>query len=214
MSSKKKNQSCYFKYIDFIRLFACLAILLYHFGILRGGYLAVCTFFVLSGFLSTSSLFNKKKVSLKEYYFSKLFRLYLPLMIVVFISIAATFILDKTWLNLKPESTSIALGYNNYWQLSSSNDYFAGTLNSPFTHLWYIAILLQFDLIFPFIFMFLKKIGDRFNKIIPTIIISIFTLASTIYFWVSGINNSLMFTYYSTLTRIFSLFRIGIWLIL
>lgn len=205
MSSKKKNQSCYFKYIDFIRLFACLAILLYHFGILRGGYLAVCTFFVLSGFLSTSSLFNKKKVSLKEYYFSKLFRLYLPLMIVVFISIAATFILDKTWLNLKPESTSIALGYNNYWQLSSSNDYFAGTLNSPFTHLWYIAILLQFDLIFPFIFMFLKKIGDRFNKIIPTIIISIFTLASTIYFWVSGINNSLMFTYYSTLTRIFSL---------
>lgn len=205
MSSKKKNQSCYFKYIDFIRVFACLAILLYHFGILKGGYLAVCTFFVLSGFLSTSSLFNKENVSLKEYYFSKLFRLYLPLMIVVFISIAATFILDKTWLNLKPESTSIALGYNNYWQLSSSNDYFAGTLNSPFTHLWYIAILLQFDLIFPFIFMFLKKIGDRFNKIIPTIILSIFTLASTIYFWVSGINNSLMFTYYSTLTRIFSL---------
>ena len=205
MNSKEKKENNYFKYLDFIRVFACIAILLYHFGILKGGYLAVCTFFVLSGFLSTNSLFNKEKISLKEYYLNKFFRLYLPLIVVVFISIAATFILNKTWFNLKPESTSIILGYNNYWQLSSNNDYFAGTLNSPFIHLWYIAILLQFDLVFPFIFMFLKKIGNRFNKVIPTILLSIITLASTIYFWFSGSNNSLMFTYYNTLTRVFSL---------
>lgn len=205
MNSKEKKENNYFKYLDFIRVFACIAILLYHFGILKGGYLAVCTFFVLSGFLSTNSLFSKNKISLKEYYLNKLFRLYLPLIVVVFISIAVTFIFNKTWLNLKPESTSIILGYNNYWQLSSNNDYFAGTLNSPFIHLWYIAILLQFDLIFPFIFMLLKKIGDKFNKVIPTILLSIITLASTIYFWISGNNNSLMFTYYNTLTRIFSL---------
>ena len=195
----------YFKNIDFVRLFACIMILLYHFDILKGGYLAVCTFFVLSGYFSCISLFNKEKVSLKEYYSNKILRLYLPLIVVVFISITCTSLFNKTWLNLKPESTSIILGYNNYWQLSSSMDYFSSHINSPFIHLWYIAILLQFDLIFPYIFMLLKKVGDKFNKIIPCILIFILTVGSTIYFYISGINNNLMITYYSTPTRIFSL---------
>lgn len=195
----------YFKNIDFVRLFACIMILLYHFDILKGGYLAVCTFFVLSGYFSCISLFNKEKVSLKEYYSNKILRLYLPLIVVVFISISCTSLFNKTWLNLKPESTSIILGYNNYWQLSSSMDYFSSHINSPFIHLWYIAILLQFDLIFPYIFMLLKKVGDKFNKIIPCILIFILTVGSTIYFYISGINNNLMITYYSTFTRIFSL---------
>ena len=195
----------YFKNIDFVRLFACIIILLYHFGILKGGYLAVCTFFVLSGYFSCISLFNKEKVSLKKYYSNKILRLYLPLIVVVFISISCTSLFNKTWLNLKPESTSIILGYNNYWQLSSSMDYFSSHINSPFIHLWYIAILLQFDLIFPYIFMLLKKVGDKFNKIIPCILIFILAVGSTIYFYISGINNNLMITYYSTPTRIFSL---------
>lgn len=195
----------YFKNIDFVRFFACIMILLYHFDILKGGYLAVCTFFVLSGYFSCISLFNKEKVSLKEYYSNKILRLYLPLIVVVFISISCTSLFNKTWLNLKPESTSIILGYNNYWQLSSSMDYFSSHINSPFIHLWYIAILLQFDLIFPYIFMLLKKVGDKFNKIIPCILIFILTVGSTIYFYISGINNNLMITYYSTPTRIFSL---------
>lgn len=195
----------YFKNIDFVRFFACIMILLYHFDILKGGYLAVCTFFVLSGYFSCISLFNKEKVSLKEYYSNKILRLYLPLIVVVFISISCTSLFNKTWLNLKPESTSIILGYNNYWQLSSSMDYFSSHINSPFIHLWYIAILLQFDLIFPYIFMLLKKVGDKFNKIIPCILIFILAVGSTIYFYISGINNNLMITYYSTPTRIFSL---------
>lgn len=195
----------YFKNIDFVRLFACIMILLYHLGIVKGGYLAVCTFFVLSGYFSCISLFNKEKVSLKEYYSNKILRLYLPLIVVVFISISCTSLFNKTWLNLKPESTSIILGYNNYWQLSSSMDYFSSHINSPFIHLWYIAILLQFDLVFPYIFMLLKKVGDKFNKIIPCILIFILAVGSTIYFYISGINNNLMITYYSTPTRIFSL---------
>ena len=51
----------YYKRLDFIRVFSCLAVLLYHIGILKGGYLAVCTFFVLSGYLSVISSFKKEK---------------------------------------------------------------------------------------------------------------------------------------------------------
>lgn len=42
----------YFKDLNIIRLIACIAVLLYHLNILKGGYLAVCTFFVLTGYLS------------------------------------------------------------------------------------------------------------------------------------------------------------------
>ena len=73
--------------IDLIRVISCLAILLYHIGILKGGYLAVCTFFVLSGYLSVISCFKKEKISLKEYYLNKFKKLYLPVLVIVFTSL-------------------------------------------------------------------------------------------------------------------------------
>lgn len=83
MSSKKK----YYKDLDLIRITACLAVLLYHLNILKGGYLAVCVFFVLSGYLSCASAFKKDKFSLIEYYSNRLLKIYLPLLIVVFITV-------------------------------------------------------------------------------------------------------------------------------
>ena len=51
----------YYKRLDIIRIFSCIAILFYHLGILKGGYLAVCTFFVLSGYLAVTTSFKKDK---------------------------------------------------------------------------------------------------------------------------------------------------------
>ena len=101
------------------------------------------------------------------------------MLIVVFVSIGVIkLFLDVNWFNLKPEVTSIILGYNNFWQVMTNMDYFRSGLESPFIHLWYMAILMQFDLVFPFIFLLLKKIGDKINRIIPvtiTLVISLFT---------------------------------------
>ncbi len=47
-------------YLDQLRVFLCFAVLLYHLGILKGEHLAVCGFFVLSGYLSTGSQETKK----------------------------------------------------------------------------------------------------------------------------------------------------------
>ena len=58
--------------IDYIRLIACIGVLLYHLTVLKGGFLAVCVFFVLSGYLSCVSALKKNKFSLKEYYLNKL----------------------------------------------------------------------------------------------------------------------------------------------
>ena len=62
---KKKRKNKYYKYIDIIRVILLISVLLYHLNILKGGYLAVCSFFVLSGYLSIVSLFNKKKINFK-----------------------------------------------------------------------------------------------------------------------------------------------------
>lgn len=158
MSSKKHYIS-----IDLIRVLACVAILLYHLNILKGGYLAVCTFFCLSGYLSCISAFRKENFSLISYYSNRLLKLYIPLIVVVFITISIVSLFPNiVWFNLKPETTSVLLGYNNFWQLSANLDYFARHINSPFMHLWYISILLQFDLIFPFIYIILKKWEIKF----------------------------------------------------
>ena len=200
---KKKK---YFKDIDKVRVFACICILLYHLNILKGGYLAVCTFFVLSGYLSCISLAKKDNSSLKDYYINKFKHLYLPMIYVIFLSIAFSALFkDLIWLNLKTETTSLLLGYNNFWQLGANLDYFAGDINSPFIHLWYIAIILQFDLIFPFIFKFFKKMGDTLDGNLPIVVSTIVSIGFTIYFYIMSFSSNMMNVYYNTFTRLFSL---------
>lgn len=200
------RSSKYYKDINIIRVIACIAVIMYHLNILKGGYLAVCTFFVLSGYLSVISAFRKDKFSLKDYYKNRLKKIYIPLLVVVFITIVViSFLPNISWFNLKPETTSVLLGYNNFWQLDANLDYFARHIDSPFMHLWYISILLQFDLVFPFIFLLLKKIGDKISKIIPCLITIILSIISSLYFYNVSMGPNIMITYYDTFARIFSL---------
>lgn len=201
MSSKK-----HYIGLDLIRVLACLMVLLYHLNILKGGYLAVCVFFCLSGYLSIISAFKKERFSLGSYYLNRLLKLYLPLIIVVFITIfIASLLPNISWFNLKPETTSVVLGYNNFWQLDANLDYFARHINSPFMHLWYIGILLQFDLVFPFIYMFFRKIGDKINKSIPCLLLTFISAGLFIYFYMMSNTPDIMSVYYNTFTRLFSI---------
>lgn len=196
----------YYKRIDWMRGIACLAILLYHLDIIKGGYLAVCTFFALSGYLSCISAFHKEAFSLCSYYRNRLLKLYLPLVIVVFITIAILSLFSNiVLLQLKSEVASILFGYNNFWQLHANLDYFARHANSPFLHLWYIAILLQFDLIFPFLYLAFRKLGDRFNRGLSLALLMGITILFTIYFLYASETQNIMVTYYHTFTRVFSL---------
>ena len=203
---KRISRQKYYKNLDLLRILSCIAILLYHLNILKGGYLAVCTFFVLTSYLSCLSEFKKDKFSIKDYYLKRIVKLYIPLIIVVFSSLAVISLFPNiSWFNLKPETTSVLLGYNNFWQLNANLDYFARHINSPFIHLWYIAILLQFDLVFPLIFVPLRKLGDKVSKSIPCIITALATAISTIYFYRMSLTQNMMVTYYDTFTRLFSL---------
>jgi peptidoglycan/LPS O-acetylase OafA/YrhL len=200
MDSSKKN----YKNLNLIRVIACIMVFLYHLGLLKGGYLAVCIFFVLSGYLSIISASRKDSFSLKSYYKNRFIKIYIPLLVVTLLTIfVSCHFTDNLWLNLKPETTSVLLGYNNFWQLSANLDYFSMHSASPFIHLWYIAILMQFELIFPIIFLILKKLD--FKKKMPSIILGILSFISVIYFYKVSTEGIIMVTYYHSLARIFSI---------
>lgn len=204
----------YYRKLDIIRIIACIMVLLYHLNIVKGGYLAVCTFFALSGYLSCLSALKNKNFSIKSYYISRFQRIYVPLVIVVL----GTVVIIKqnvniNLLNMKQETASVFFGYNNFWQLSANLDYFARHGNSPFMHLWYISILMQFELIFPIAFVIIRKISKIINRNISTIIVFLLTIASTVAFYQFSKTKDIMFVYYNTLLRSFSIF-FGIFLAL
>ena len=201
-----KVEKKYFKDLDTLRILSCIGVLLYHLGYLKGGFLSVCSFFVLSGYLAYISLSRKENINFLEYYKNRLLHIYLPLFIVVFSSISIISFIPKIhWFNLKPETLSVVLGYNNYWQLSVNSDYFARHLNSPFMHFWYISILLQFEIVLPFIYVELTKIKEKTKKFVPLIILGILIGASMFYFCYTSLHNNIMISYYDTFARIYSL---------
>ena len=202
-----KEKKIYFRRLDIVRDLSCILVLLYHLNILKGGFLAVCTFFTLSGYVTCMSALNNEKFSLKSYYLGRLKKLYIPLLVVTFITVFIAKI-DSTinWINLKQETTSVIFGYNNFWQLNANLDYFTRNVNSPFTHFWYISILLQLDLIFPIIFVLLKKLENRTKKGISTAIIILLTAGTTCLFYYLSKTQDIMIVYYNTLARSFSVF--------
>ena len=205
---EKKN---YYLKLDLIRIISCIGVLFYHLGILKSGYLAVCTFFALTGYLSCVSSFQKEKFSILEYYKSRFFSIYVPLLLVVFTTICMSSLLPNIhWLTLKPETNSVLLGFNNYWQLSANMDYFARHINSPFMHFWYIAILLQFEVLFPFLFIGIKKLKELSSKYLM-ILLLLLTLSGFGYFYYQSTIQPIMVLYYDSLTRCFSIL-LGIFL--
>ncbi|MBQ1482098.1 MAG: acyltransferase family protein, partial [Erysipelotrichaceae bacterium] len=81
MKKERRNRK-----IEYLRALCCIGVLLYHLGILKGGYLAVNCFFVLSGYFTLSSLLKDKKGSL-SFLLKRLFRTWLPLAVCVFFSL-------------------------------------------------------------------------------------------------------------------------------
>ena len=62
---------------------------------------------------------------------------------------------------MQTELLSVVLGYNNWWQIAQNADYFTRMLNqSPYTHLWFLGIELQYYALWPILFI-LYRLGIR-----------------------------------------------------
>ncbi|MBQ1506508.1 MAG: acyltransferase [Erysipelotrichales bacterium] len=213
MASEKKTPRI--MGLDGLRTLALVGVLLYHMfpKAVPGGFYGVILFFVISGFLagySGTKELRAGKFSIFRYYVKRFFRIYPALIIVLFVSIGVmTFVDVDRMANIPEEVTSILLGYNNFWQLKMNASYFTNLTNtSMFTHLWYVAILIQFELVWPF-FLTVYGIARRHQS--PGTGVAILAgLTAFTYFIMPAMylfqkDPNITRIYYGTDTRIFSL---------
>ena len=151
--NQSARTSRYLPGLDGLRAIAILGIVLYHMfpGAVRGGYLGVTMFFVLSGFLlarTAAANYDQGRWSAGAFYQKRIRRIYPALLWVI----ALTLLALQLWLpdglvGIREELESILFGYQNWWQIVQNQDYFSRiTSTSPFTHMWSLAVELQYYL--------------------------------------------------------------------
>ena len=180
--------------IDGLRAFAVVAVIINHFNkdILPGGYLGVDIFFVISGYVITSSLFGRSSKDFKDFisgfYERRVKRLFPAL--IAFVVITGALI---TLFNPAPDRTLLSgltslVGVSNIYFFSRSTDYFAmSTALNPFTHTWSLGVEEQFYLLFPFLIWFSgfgrqTKNGAR-NLFLIVFVLTIASLVGFLYLY-------------------------------
>jgi peptidoglycan/LPS O-acetylase OafA/YrhL len=142
--------------LDGLRGVAVAGVVAFHLGHLRGGYLGVDAFFVLSGYLITSLLVIEWRstgtIDLRGFWVRR-FRRLLPALVVLLLAVAAYALLaaPATSLGRLRSEGLAALAYVANWhaivQGTSYWDQF--TAPSPMTHLWSLGIEEQFYVVWP-----------------------------------------------------------------
>ena len=139
------------KGLDMLKGIAIIGIFLYHLipSIFPGGFLGVPLFFVLSGYLmftTSTSYLNTETFPVMDYYKKRIRRIIPPLFIMVMlVCCAMTLMKSRQMIGIREQILSIFLGYNNWWQIEQDASYFSHLTNaSPFTHLWFLGVEMQF----------------------------------------------------------------------
>ena len=154
--------------LDALRTLAITQITLYHIfpDKIVGGYIGVCLFLVLTGFLLAYGSACEDMAgnwSVRRYFFKRLKRLYPPLLIVILVTVGLYhFFLKGVLEDSGKEIVSILLGFNNWWQLAMNADYFARVVNaSPFTHMWFLGVEIEYVVLWPLLFGLCALVKSR-----------------------------------------------------
>ena len=146
--------------LDGIRGLAVAGVLMFHLGHLRGGYLGVDAFFVLSGFLITSLLLAERvaagRVALAGFWARRARRL-LPALLVLLVVVglyAATVAPAAEVARIRGDGLATLLYGANWHAIWAGHGYFdLFATPSPLEHTWSLAIEEQFYVVWPLIFV-------------------------------------------------------------
>lgn len=146
--------------LDGLRGIAILGVMGYHLmpHTLPGGFLGVNLFFVLSGYLMAITSIRTQAQSgfrVGKFYWKRIVRIYPALVLAVCSTVfMAQFFAPDSLPGVRREVLSIFSGSNNWWQMNQNASYFTRiTGASPFTHLWSLAIEMQFYILWPVLFL-------------------------------------------------------------
>ena len=203
--------------IDGLKGIAILAVVFYHFfdllksahftesTLFDGRFLGVDIFFVISGFLITSSVFyrlSNNDFSLLSFYKRRFLRIVPPLLFVcIFTLIIGYFLLFPEVYNELNIEVANALLFIGNFRFANSGGYFAlDSSDKLLLHTWYLAVTIQFYILFPLIVLLLKKVFSL--KRLPLAVTVVFILLTVTSVLVSRNGKG----YLLTQCRIFELF--------
>ena len=212
------NKTRYLPSIDSLRALAVLAVIIYHIDVnyLPGGFLGVDLFFVLSGYLISSLIIKEYKktgtLNLYNFYMRRARRL-LPA-VYFMITVCLVFMVLFNGVLLRKSHVDAVFGYiysSNWWYIFHKLDYFDSFgAQSPFKHLWSLAIEEQFYMFFPLIFLIFNRRkkeegqSSSLNKNFLYIVLGLILISLVTHILLFDINN-INRIYFGTDTRAFSL---------
>ena len=142
--------------LDGLRSIAVLSVLLYHFGVpgVKGGYVGVDIFFVLSGFLISSKIFESVRqgeFSYLGFYSARIKRLFPAYLAMLFVcSIASYLILLPTdYKNYGQSVLASSLYASNILFFMEAGYFDVASHLKPLLHTWSLSIEEQFYILFP-----------------------------------------------------------------
>ena len=152
--------------IDGLRALAVLLVVSYHYFAVRGGFVGVDVFFVISGYLISHQIFtdlDRGSFSLLEFYAKRIRRIFPPLLLVI-----VTFLVVG-WLLLLPgdfrslgKHAAAGIAYVSNILLWTESGYFdAPSSYKPFLHLWSLGIEEQFYFTWPLAMILLYRFINR-----------------------------------------------------
>ncbi len=192
--------------IDGLRAIAVLTVVTFHAfpNFMKGGFIGVDVFFVISGFLISGIIFQnleKERFIFSEFYSRRIKRIFPALSIVLLTThlVGWFILLADEYKNLGKNIAAGAAFISNFilWKEAGYFDTSAET--KPLLHLWSLGIEEQFYILWPFLAWLAWK--KKFN---PLIIISTIILAS-LTLNIYGSRNHSVATFYSPHTRFWEL---------
>jgi peptidoglycan/LPS O-acetylase OafA/YrhL len=150
--------------IDGLRALAVMLVCLYHFNFpyLKGGFVGVDIFFVISGFLITRIIcaeLHDKKFTFKNFYFRRAKRIFPALIVVCAATIpfAAAIFPPDLFSRYGESLFSSSLFISNIYFYSQTGYFDYDAITKPLLHTWSLGVEEQFYIVFPLLLFLLHR---------------------------------------------------------
>jgi peptidoglycan/LPS O-acetylase OafA/YrhL len=191
--------------IDGLRALAVVPVILFHagFGLFSGGFVGVDVFFVISGYLITTILYEQTKegsFSVLRFYDRRIRRILPPLIATALLTIAiATSFTPSDIKNVGQSLVATFTFLSNYFFYLETDYFNPFNQSTPLLHTWSLSVEEQYYIFAPFLIYFVSKLHVYKYLIVIVLILISF------YFAVTLTNSNANLSFYSIHTRAWEL---------
>ena len=176
----------YQPHVDGLRAIAVLSVVGFHafLGWISGGFVGVDIFFVISGFLITSTIVNdlrNNKFTFIRFYKKRIRRIFPSLLSVLVLSLAVSwfFLLQQEFREFGKEIAGSTIFLSNIILWTKAGYFNTASETNPLLHLWSLGVEEQYYVLFPFVAILAVKSSRKF--LISVLVLLVISFACNIY---------------------------------